>query len=99
MVGALAAASATTPSSARNSSITAARFDMNRFLARDATTTFAQRGIGDVLLAWENEAYLAEKSPGSPKSCPPTHSRAAPPWGSLPRRALTSGPGPVQSLV
>ena len=27
--------------------------------ARDATTTFAQRGIGDVLLAWENEAYLA----------------------------------------
>ena len=27
--------------------------------ARDSTTTFAQRGIGDVLLAWENEAYLA----------------------------------------
>jgi sulfate transport system substrate-binding protein len=27
--------------------------------ARGATTTFAQRGIGDVLLAWENEAYLA----------------------------------------
>ncbi len=26
--------------------------------ARDATTTFAQRGIGDVLLAWENEAFL-----------------------------------------
>jgi len=26
--------------------------------ARDATTTFAQRGLGDVLLAWENEAYL-----------------------------------------
>ena len=26
--------------------------------ARDATTTFAQRGIGDVLLSWENEAYL-----------------------------------------
>ena len=32
--------------------------------ARDATTTFAQRGIGDVLLAWENEAYLAEKELG-----------------------------------
>jgi len=32
--------------------------------ARGATTTFVQRGIGDVLLAWENEAYLAlaEKS-------------------------------------
>ena len=27
--------------------------------ARGATTTFAQREIGDVLLAWENEAYLA----------------------------------------
>ena len=27
--------------------------------ARGATTTFVQRGIGDVLLAWENEAYLA----------------------------------------
>lgn len=27
--------------------------------ARDSTTTFAQRGTGDVLLAWENEAYLA----------------------------------------
>jgi|SRR5579859_344176 len=26
--------------------------------ARDATTTFAQRTIGDVLLTWENEAYL-----------------------------------------
>jgi sulfate transport system substrate-binding protein len=34
--------------------------------ARGATTTFAQRGIGDVLLAWENEAYLAldELGPG-----------------------------------
>jgi sulfate/thiosulfate-binding protein len=27
--------------------------------ARGATTTFVQRGIGDVLLTWENEAYLA----------------------------------------
>ena len=26
--------------------------------ARDATTTFVQRGIGDVLIAWENEAFL-----------------------------------------
>lgn len=29
--------------------------------ARGSTTTFVQRGIGDVLLAWENEAYLAEQ--------------------------------------
>lgn len=27
--------------------------------ARGATTTFVQRGIGDVLISWENEAYLA----------------------------------------
>lgn len=27
--------------------------------ARGATTTFVQRGIGDVLIAWENEAFLA----------------------------------------
>jgi sulfate/thiosulfate transport system substrate-binding protein len=33
--------------------------------ARDATTTFVQRGIGDVLLAWENEAFLAIKELGS----------------------------------
>lgn len=35
--------------------------------ARGATTTFAQRGIGDVLLAWENEAYLAQKELGEDK--------------------------------
>jgi sulfate transport system substrate-binding protein len=28
--------------------------------ARGATTTFVQRGIGDVLVGWENEAYLAQ---------------------------------------
>jgi sulfate/thiosulfate transport system substrate-binding protein len=35
--------------------------------ARGSTTTFVQRGIGDVLLAWENEAWLALKQlgPGS----------------------------------
>jgi sulfate/thiosulfate-binding protein len=35
--------------------------------ARGSTTTFVQRGIGDVLLSWENEAYLAlkELGPGS----------------------------------
>ena len=35
--------------------------------ARGSTTTFVQRGIGDVLLAWENEAYLALKEFGSDK--------------------------------
>lgn len=32
--------------------------------ARGATTTFVQRGIGDVLLAWENEAWLAQRELG-----------------------------------
>jgi sulfate transport system substrate-binding protein len=32
--------------------------------ARGSTTTFVQRGIGDVLLAWENEAFLALKEFG-----------------------------------
>jgi len=30
--------------------------------ARGSTTTFARRGLGDVLLSWENEAYLAQKA-------------------------------------
>ncbi|MCD6060384.1 MAG: sulfate transporter subunit [Moraxellaceae bacterium] len=35
--------------------------------ARGATTTFTERGIGDVLLAWENEAFLAVKELGPDK--------------------------------
>lgn len=35
--------------------------------ARDATTTFVQRGIGDVLLAWENEAFLSINEFGKDK--------------------------------
>ncbi len=35
--------------------------------ARGATTTFVQRGIGDVLLAWENEAFLAQEELGPDK--------------------------------
>ena len=32
--------------------------------ARGATNTFVQRGMGDVLLAWENEAFLAQRELG-----------------------------------
>lgn len=32
--------------------------------ARDSTNTFLQRGLGDVLLTWENEAFLAVKQLG-----------------------------------
>lgn len=35
--------------------------------ARGSTVTFVERGIGDVLLAWENEAYLAVKELGPDK--------------------------------
>jgi len=35
--------------------------------ARGATTTFVERQLGDVLLAWENEAFLALKEFGEDK--------------------------------
>ena len=35
--------------------------------ARGATNTFVERGIGDVLIAWENEALLATKEVGKDK--------------------------------
>ncbi|MEG3164199.1 sulfate ABC transporter substrate-binding protein [Sphingomonas sp. PB2P19] len=35
--------------------------------ARGATTTFVERGLGDVLIAWENEALLSEKELGKGK--------------------------------
>ena len=35
--------------------------------ARGATTTFVERGIGDVLLSWENEALLAVRELGKDK--------------------------------
>jgi sulfate transport system substrate-binding protein len=35
--------------------------------ARGSTTTFAQRGIGDVAISWENEAWLAIKELGTDK--------------------------------
>ena len=35
--------------------------------ARGSLTTFTERGIGDVLISWENEAYLAQKELGADK--------------------------------
>jgi sulfate transport system substrate-binding protein len=35
--------------------------------ARGSTTTFVQRGLGDVLISWENEAFLAIKEFGADK--------------------------------
>ena len=50
--------------------------------ARGATTTFVERGIGDVLLAWENEALLAIRELGPDKVeivAPPLSILAEPP--------------------
>ena len=48
--------------------------------ARGSTTTFAQRGIGDVFLSWENEAYLIEKEfPGKTEIVYPSISILAEP--------------------
>ena len=50
--------------------------------ARGSTVTFAKRDIGDVLLAWENEAHLALKEFGADKFdivYPPTSILAEPP--------------------
>lgn len=48
--------------------------------ARGATTNFAQRGIGDVLLSWENEAHLAlQENPGKFEIVYPSNSILAEP--------------------
>ncbi len=48
--------------------------------ARGSTTTFAQRGIGDVFLSWENEAYLIDKEfPGKTEVVYPSLSILAEP--------------------
>jgi len=50
--------------------------------ARGATITFAQRGLGDVLIAWENEAFLALQEFGADKFevvAPPESILAEPP--------------------
>src|SRR4051794_11388335 len=49
--------------------------------ARGATTTFVERGIGDVLISWENEAVLAikELGPGKFDIVPPSVSILAEP--------------------
>jgi sulfate/thiosulfate-binding protein len=53
--------------------------------ARGATTTFVERGIGDVLVGWENEAYLALKEfgPGKFEIITPSVSILAEPTVSL----------------
>ena len=50
--------------------------------ARGSTVTFVERGVGDVLIAWENEAFLALREFGQDKFeivAPPTSILAEPP--------------------
>ena len=55
--------------------------------ARGSTTTFVERGIGDVFISWENEAFLAHQGAGtrtnwrsSCRACPFWRSRRSPWW-------------------
>ena len=61
--------------------------------ARGATTTFAERGIGDVLLAWENEAHLAiREEPGKFEIVTPSLSiLAEPPVAIVEKNAEKDG--------
>jgi sulfate transport system substrate-binding protein len=62
--------------------------------ARGATNTFVERGIGDVLLAWENEAFLAldELGPGKVEIVVPSVSiKAEPPVALVERNAEAKG--------
>jgi sulfate transport system substrate-binding protein len=62
--------------------------------ARGSTTTFAQRGIGDVLLSWENEAHLALNELGADKVeivTPPISILAEPPVAVVDKVASKHG--------
>ena len=62
--------------------------------ARGSTVTFAQREIGDVLLAWENEAHLALKEFGADKFeivTPPLSILAEPPVAVVDKNAKRHG--------
>jgi len=61
--------------------------------ARGSTTTFAQRGIGDIFLSWENEAHLIEKEfPGKTQIIIPSISiLAEPPVAVVEKNAKKHG--------
>ena len=66
--------------------------------ARGSTVTFVERGIGDVLIAWENEAYLAVKELGPDKVdivVPSVSVLAEPPVAVVDKVAAKHGTGKV----
>ena len=66
--------------------------------ARGSTTTFAERGLGDVLLAWENEAHLAVEELGKGRFdivVPPVSILAEPPVAVVDKVVARRGTGTV----
>lgn len=66
--------------------------------ARGSTVTFVERGVGDVLLAWENEAFLAQREFGKDKFeivAPPLSILAEPPVAVVDKVANRKGTGEV----
>jgi sulfate/thiosulfate transport system substrate-binding protein len=62
--------------------------------ARGSTVTFVERGVGDVLLAWENEAFLAQREFGKDKFeivSPPLSILAEPPVAIVDKVADNKG--------
>jgi len=62
--------------------------------ARGSTVTFVERGVGDVLIAWENEAFLAVNSLGKGKFdivVPSISILAEPPVAVVDKNALKNG--------
>ena len=62
--------------------------------ARGATTTFVQRGIGDVLITWENEAFLAKQELGKDQFeivMPSISIKAEPPVAVVEKNAAKHG--------
>lgn len=66
--------------------------------ARGATTTFAERGLGDVLIAWENEAFLLKDEVGPERFdiiVPSTSILAEPPVALVDQNVDRKGTRPV----
>jgi sulfate/thiosulfate transport system substrate-binding protein len=62
--------------------------------ARGSTTTFAQREVGDVLISWENEAFLVQKEFGADKFdivVPSLSIKAEPPAAVVDENAKAKG--------
>jgi sulfate/thiosulfate transport system substrate-binding protein len=66
--------------------------------ARGSTVTFVERGVGDVLIAWENEAFLVQREFGKDKFeivAPPLSILAEPPVAIVDKVADKKGTRPV----